>query len=161
MSETCASRQGRRVVVRTGVLALAILLLPSTGCVERLLQVRTAKPGAHVYVNGKEAGTTPLEHPFSFYGTVGVVVRQEGYHSIEVHKRLSPPWYEFFPLDFFVENLWPFTVKDHHVLEIELEPLPGVVREEEWEDLRHRAESARDAARRVENDDDEAGNGDG
>ena len=51
----------------TGITVI-LTCLASTGCVQRILQVESAPPGASVHINGEAAGTTPLEHPFDFYG---------------------------------------------------------------------------------------------
>ncbi|MBN1443335.1 MAG: PEGA domain-containing protein [Planctomycetes bacterium] len=108
------------------IAAVALALLALTGCVERLLQVRSEPSGADVYLNGRKLEEpTPVDHPFSFYGTVSVVVRHEGHESRRVLETLSPPWYEIFPLDFFAEFLVPWKLRDHHLLEVRLDPLPG------------------------------------
>ncbi len=94
-----------------------------SGCVERLLKIRSDPPGADVFVNGKKiVGATPLDYPFSFYGTVGVVLRHERFESKRIPKTLSPPWYEIFPLDFFAEFFVPWTLRDHHTIDARLKP---------------------------------------
>ena len=57
---------------------LGAFFLGSAGCVERMLQIRSDPSGASVYVNGKPAGTTPLEHSFDYYGTFEVALRAKG-----------------------------------------------------------------------------------
>ncbi|MCZ6795463.1 MAG: PEGA domain-containing protein [Planctomycetota bacterium] len=111
------------------LLGLALAALLASGCVERLLQVRSEPPGARVFVNGQEVGETPLDHPFSFYGTLSVVLRRSGYESQRIVAELEPPWYEYFPLDFFAENLLPWTLRDHHLVRVELEPLDNLEKE--------------------------------
>ena len=106
-----------------GVIGFAVLgTMPSTGCVERILQVRSDPPGAEVYVNGDKVGTTPCDHEFTFYGTVGVTLRGPGLTSRRELVTLSPPWYEFFPLDLITDLLLPFTIRDVHPLHMELRP---------------------------------------
>ena len=119
------------------------LALAASGCVERLLQVRTDPPGARVFVNGQEVGETPVDHSFGFYGTVGVVVRHDGYRSERVVKKLEAPWYEHFPIDFFAENVLPWTVRDHHLVEVKLIPLTDPEGEEARKALLRRVNEAR------------------
>jgi hypothetical protein len=114
------------------------------GCVERLLQVRSAPPGARVYLNGEEIGQTPCDHPFSFYGTVDVTVRAPGYLSQRQLVSLSPPWYQFFPMDFVTDVLVPLTIQDLHRVSVELrESSPSEGDPEARRDLDRRAEEMR------------------
>ena len=98
-------------------------LLGTVGCVERLFEVRSDPPGASVHLNGKEAGTTPLDHEFTYYGTYDVTLRAPGHYSHKELKVISPPWYEVFPLDFFSEIVIPWKLEDVHTLEVRLVPL--------------------------------------
>jgi hypothetical protein len=104
---------------------LALAALAPCGCVERLLQVRSDPPGAAVYVNGAHAGTTPLEQPFSFYGTVEVALRREGCLSHRELVALRAPWYEAFPLDVISELVVPWNIRDRHELDVRLVPTPA------------------------------------
>jgi hypothetical protein len=104
-----------------------LVVISCTGCVERLLQVRSDPPGAKVYVNGEAVGTTPCDHEFSFYGTVDVTLRAPGYLSHREIKTLSPPWYQFIPIDLFTDLLLPFTIHDVHTVSIALKPSPDEV----------------------------------
>ncbi len=96
---------------------------------QRLLVVRSQPSGAVVYVNGDEAGVTPLEHPFFFYGTVDLELRSGGYRAAHLEKKLTIPWYQYFPLDFITEFLVPWPVRDVHTVDIELERYPEEVPE--------------------------------
>jgi hypothetical protein len=102
--------------------------------VERLLQIRSDPPEAQVMINGENAGTTPLDHPFTFYGTFDVTLRAKGHRSLRVLEPVSMPWYEVFPLDFFAEHLCPLTLHDRHVLEYKLAKVPLEEREVEREE---------------------------
>jgi hypothetical protein len=115
-------RSGRTLLIRLALL----LALPAglSGCVERLLFVRTEPPGADVHINGQAAGVTPLTHPFGFYGTVAIVVRREGYLSQRLVVDLEPPWYDFFPIDFIAHFLVPWTLEAHHEVTATLEAVP-------------------------------------
>ncbi|MEM7230994.1 MAG: PEGA domain-containing protein [Planctomycetota bacterium] len=109
---------------RAPMVAAVVAALGLCGCVERVLQVRTAPEGADVYLNGTKIGTTPLDHDFAFYGTVSVLLRKDGYRSRHVVKELVVPWYETFPLDFFAENVVPITLRDEHAIDVSLEEIP-------------------------------------
>jgi len=115
-------------------------LFQSTGCVERLLQVRSTPSGANVYVNGDEVGKTPCDHPFSFYGTVDITLRSPGHLSHRELNTLSPPWYELFPLDFFSDLILPFTLRDVHPVEVVLVPSPSQMDESQQKELDKKAE---------------------
>src|SRR4051812_48980499 len=45
-----------------GVIALALLVAMLAGCVERRFTIRSNPPGAQVYVDDYEIGTTPCSH---------------------------------------------------------------------------------------------------
>ncbi len=129
----------------TGALGLVLLFTGlSTGCVERLLQIRSDPPGARVFINGKQAGETPLDHHFAFYGTLGIVLRREGYASAHIAKELPIPWYEHFPLDLFAELFVPWTMRDVHEVEARLEPVPDEIDLNVEDDLDERAAQARE-----------------
>ncbi|MBN1422300.1 MAG: PEGA domain-containing protein [Planctomycetes bacterium] len=111
-------------------LAAATAML-ACGCVERWIQVRSEPPGATVYLDGREAGTTPARIPFSFYGGHEILLRRTGYRSVAEMVTTRAPWYEYFPIDFFAENLWPGTIADEHRFSYALAPLPEAGPEEE------------------------------
>lgn len=116
-----------------------------TGCVERILQVRSDPPGARVYVNGEDAGETPCDHPFTFYGTVDVVVRAPGTVSSRKLVSLSPPWYQIFPLDLVTDVIVPWTIRDVHEVRIELRsPAPEETGQESRRDLERKADAMRE-----------------
>lgn len=123
--------------------ALLLVVLGTTGCVERLLQVRSDPPGASVFVNGKEVGKTPCDYPFAFYGTVDVAMRLQGHELHREVTKLHIPWYELFPLDFFAEFLWPGRLRDVHTLEASLVALPATMPAGLEQDLATKAASLR------------------
>src|SRR3970040_2347956 len=106
--------------VRRVLLAVLLLLLalPLGGCVERKFLIRSWPEGARVLVNGTPVGATPVEIPFDHYGTVrleALAVDADGdgwadYRPLTVAHELSAPWYQWFPFDFFSDNLWPGTL---------------------------------------------------
>ena len=138
-----ARAASRAITLLTSAAALAL-----SGCVDRVLQIRSEPPGATVSIHGVDVGVTPLDHEFDFYGSHGIVVRKNGYRSVRVVEELEAPWYEHFPLDFFAENIVPWTMRDEHRVDVTLEmtePDP----ENELSDVEQRAEEARGEARRI------------
>jgi len=134
-------------------LALAALVLP--GCVERVLLVRTEPPGARVSMNGVPLGLSPLEVPFLHYGTVRLEAEPldaDGDGVPDTRRALldhplDAPWYQWFPIDFFADNLWPWTVVDRHEAVILLPFAPSPDTREGQEELRRLAEELRVRAR--------------
>lgn len=99
----------------------SILLVPGlVGCVERTVSISTEPRGALVYLNDKEVGRTPVTVPFQWYGDYDVVLRKDGYEPMKTHMKLSPPWYQYIPLDIFSELLYPGVIHDDRVYEFEL-----------------------------------------
>lgn len=105
---------------------LAVSVLPTFGCVRRRLTVRTNPPGAAVYVDKHPIGHTPVSVPFTYYGTRSVEVIRDGYRTEKVMRTLSPPWYEYPPIDFLAETFWPWEVRDERIIDIEMIPEPIV-----------------------------------
>ena len=55
-------------------LVAPLLFLCLAGCVERLISVRSDPPGAAVLLDGDPVGVTPVEVPYTWYGTRDVTV---------------------------------------------------------------------------------------
>lgn len=131
------------VSIRSVVLLVSVgASLFASGCVERLLQVRSTPPGAKVYVNGEEVGSTPCDHGFAFYGTVDVTVRRAGSVAQRQLVTLSPPWYQFFPMDLVTDVFIPWTIRDVHEISFELEPSPREIAPETRREMERRADEA-------------------
>src|SRR5438270_5333169 len=124
-------------------LSLAALWLCSVGCVRRRLTVRTDPPGAQVFVDDQEIGTTPCSASFVYYGTRKVTVMKDGYRTETVYQRINPPWYEIAPLDFLSENFVPLELRDERIVDVQLVPEEIVPQQK----LLDRAQSLRDSAR--------------
>jgi hypothetical protein len=103
---------------KTVCLALALGL---SGCVEQTLSIQSNPPGAIVYLNGQEVGSTPLTRDFTFYGDYDVVLRKDGYQTLKTDKEMHAPIYQWVPLDLVME-LMPFRVKDQRHWEFTLQP---------------------------------------
>ena len=123
------------------LLVLAVLL--SSGCVRRRLTVRSNPPGALVYIDDQEIGTTPVSTSFIYYGTRKVRLVRDGYETITVLERFRAPWYQIPPLDFVSENVWPRELRDERILEFQLVPKKVVPRQE----LLEQAENLRRGSR--------------
>ena len=104
---------GSKWLMATGV---AMALICSTGCVERVMKIRTAPEGALVLVNDEEVGVTPTEFSFLWYGDYDIVIRKSGYRTLKTHYRVNAPWHQVPPLDLFAENLYPGRIRDEHTL---------------------------------------------
>lgn len=93
-----------------------------SGCVQRRLTIRSNPPGALVYVDNYEIGTTPVTTDYIYYGTRRIRLVKDGYATLDIKQWIPPPWYEIFPLEFISENLVPAEIRDHRVLEFQLLP---------------------------------------
>jgi hypothetical protein len=98
-------------------------LLFAGGCgVERTLQVESRPSGALVYLNGEEAGRTPMRKTFLWYGTYDVQLRKDGYVPRTARTRVWAPWWQIPPIDFFAE-LVPLRLQDNHFVSYRLRPV--------------------------------------
>ncbi|MEO2000718.1 MAG: PEGA domain-containing protein [Pirellulales bacterium] len=101
---------------------MAVILLISVGCVQRRMTVRSNPPGALVYVDDYQIGTTPVSTDFVYYGTRKIRLIKDGYDTLTVQQPFPVPWYEIFPLDFVTENLWPWEIRDERVVDLAMVP---------------------------------------
>lgn len=122
--------------------ALVLIAVLSTGCVQRRMTIRSNPPGALVYVDDYQLGTAPVSHDFVYYGTRKIRLVKDGYETLTVRQPFPVPWYEVFPLDFVTENLIPWEIRDERVVELAMQPAAAVPPESVVE----RAEQARRAA---------------
>lgn len=120
----------------TGVLSVPVLL---SGCVERLLQIRSTPSEAEVLVDGEPVGRTPVDVEFHFYGDREIIVRKENYRELRVLQEVSAPWWQFFPFDLFTDLLLPWTVRDIRKLHFELKEAG----ETPYPEVRERADELR------------------
>jgi hypothetical protein len=104
------------------VLVIGLMLLPATGCVRRRLNVRTNPPGALVYVDNQQIGTTPCSVDFTYYGTREIRLIKPGYETLTVNQPIPMPWYQIPPLDFVSENLTPTKIRDNRTVTYDLAP---------------------------------------
>ena len=97
-------------------LIMSLCLLATAGCVERQLVVNTEPTDALVSVDGREIGRSPAAMNFTFYGTRRITLQKDGYETSSELARVPAPWYQYFPIDFVSEVLWPGKVVDRHVV---------------------------------------------
>jgi hypothetical protein len=128
----------RNVCTTLIVLGLLFCTL-NIGCVQRRMTVRTNPPGALLYVDDYEIGTTPVSLPFTYYGTRKIRLVKDGYETLTVMQPIPAPWYEFFPMDFVSENFVPGQIRDQRTLDFQLRPQAVVPTEQ----LLSRAEGLR------------------
>lgn len=103
-------------------IAFAVVVPMLTGCVERRFRIESTPPGAYVYVNNVPYGPTPVDVPFVYYGDYDLTLMKEGFQTKRIKQPVSPPWYQYPPIDFFSESVWPFQVTDARPLHYDLEP---------------------------------------
>jgi hypothetical protein len=114
--------EARRSLGRT-VLFLLVFAAGEGGCVLRTLEVQSKPAGAVVYLDDQPVGTTPCTLPFDYYGTRAIRLAKTGYRPHQGEVELAAPWYEWFPLDFFSEILWPGVIRDRHDYAVTLEKI--------------------------------------
>jgi hypothetical protein len=112
----------RRPVRGTGLLLLLLAGVTGLGCVQRRLTIRSNPPGALVFVDNYELGTTPVSTDYVYYGTRKIRIIKDGFETLNVKQWIPPPWYEIFPLDFVIENIVPFEIRDQRTLDFQLSP---------------------------------------
>jgi len=77
-----------------------------------------------VYVDDYKIGPTPITTSFTYYGTRKIRLVKDGYQTLTVYERITPPWYQIPPMDFFAENVLGREIRDTRVLEYQLQPQP-------------------------------------
>ena len=97
---TCARRAG------AGLLGLGLLGVMG-GCVQRTIVVTSEPSGALVWLNDQEVGRTPVEVPFTFYGTYDVRLEKAGHSALWTTGKADPPWWEY-PGPDLVAELMPW-----------------------------------------------------
>lgn len=105
-----------------GLMAVVACATLSTGCVQRRMTIRSNPPGALVYVDDYQLGTTPVSHDFVYYGTRKIRLVKDGYETLTVRQPFPLPWYQYFPLDFVTENLIPWEIRDERVVDLAMQP---------------------------------------
>lgn len=73
---------------------LVLIGVAGAGCVQRTISITSQPEGALVYLNDEEVGRTPLEVPFTFYGTYDVRLEAEGHQPLWTTAEAKPPFWE-------------------------------------------------------------------
>jgi PEGA domain-containing protein len=110
------------------LMVAGLMLLP--GCVRRRLNVRTNPPGALVYVDNQQIGTTPCSVDFTYYGTREIRMIKPGYETLTVNQPIPTPWYQIPGIDFVSENLVPMKIRDNRTVAFNLSPAIVVPKEQ-------------------------------
>ena len=118
MSMPSIARASRAPRLGCAAAVICCLLATDTGCVQRRMTIRSSPPGALVYVDDYQIGTTPVSTDFIYYGTRKIRLVKDGYETLTVRQPIPAPWYEYFPLDFVTENLWPWEIRDERVVDL-------------------------------------------
>lgn len=109
---------------------LFLVLIFCMGCVTRKYTIDSLPQGALVYKDGKPIGVTPMDDHFTYYGKYKFKLVKDGYEPLVVEQKIPAPWYQYPPLDFVAESLFPFEVHDIHRFTYGLEPAKGVRQDE-------------------------------
>ena len=120
-SPTSRSRSSLRSL--ENLVALLFCAGLAGGCgVTRTLHVDSSPPGATVLLDGRSVGETPYTEVFLSYGVRRLELRHEG-HARDVREiDVARPWWQYFPLSFFSDLLWPAPLTDDHYVAVELIP---------------------------------------
>jgi hypothetical protein len=132
-----------RLQLAVAVASLLVCCAVTAGCVQRRLTIRSNPEGAVAYVDDVEIGTTPVSTDFIYYGTRKIRLVKDGYETLTVMQPVQAPWYQWVPIDFVAENLWPSEIRDERLLDFRMTPRMITPTEE----LRARAEELRNANR--------------
>ncbi len=101
-----------------------------TGCVERRFVITSDPPGAMVFdEKGLPLGPAPVDKQWTYNGKYQFTLVRDGYQTLRVDEQVSPRWFEYFPLDFFTENVIPYTFRDIRRFHYQMQPMPIVAPE--------------------------------
>ena len=112
------------------ILTFCILLVAAAGCVERKLTINTDPAGAQVFLNDEEIGVSPVTASFNWYGDYNVTIRKQGCVTLQTHRKLQAPWYDGFPFDFVVQDIYPGRIVDQYEWSFDLKPQKEIGRQE-------------------------------
>jgi hypothetical protein len=130
----------RHIVNLTWLLLVVTLC---SGCVRRRMTIRSNPPGATVYVDDHQIGTTPVSTEFTYYGTRRIKLIRDGYETLTTFQAIKAPWYQIPGIDFFAENMVGREIRDERILDFTMKPQKMVPASE----LMARANNLRTSAR--------------
>jgi hypothetical protein len=108
---------------------LVLTCLAVTGCygqVQRMIHIESEPSGALCWLNDNEVGRTPVEVPFTWYGTYGVRLEHPGYEPLVTTAKVRAPIYQWIPMDLAFETVVPGVHRDWHTFRFEMEKAPEV-----------------------------------
>lgn len=105
-----------------GALLVLSCTPPADAAVRRRLNVNSNPPGALVYVDNQQIGTTPCSVDFVYYGTREIRLIKPGFETLTVNQPIPAPWYEYTPIDFVSENLLATKIRDNRTVNYNLAP---------------------------------------
>ena len=106
-----------------------LVWLCATGCVERRMTIRTnvdSQGGALVSIDDQEVGYSPVSTGFTYYADREIRLIKDGHETVTVIQPVKAPWWDSLLVEFFVENLWPFTLRDDREFRYDLPPTVAV-----------------------------------
>ena len=103
------------------VILLAALAMP--GCLQRRIRITSEPPGARVWLNDVEIGTTPAEASFLYYGVYDVRLDLPGHEPVATAREAEAPFWEYPVVDLVAEAL-PVTIENEVEWHFELVPSP-------------------------------------
>jgi hypothetical protein len=83
-----------------------------------------------VLLNDEEIGVSPVTVSFRWYGDYNVTLRKPGCQTLQTHRKLNAPWYDYFPFDFVVGDLYPFQIVDSYEWSFDLQSQKEIDRQE-------------------------------
>lgn len=98
------------------------VLAAVAGCVERRFVVETNVPGAQVFVDNVPVGPSPADARWDYPGKYEFRVVAQGYEPLTRVEKVRARWYDYPPLDFIFETLWPFHIEDVRRFRFDLVP---------------------------------------
>ncbi|MBL8821574.1 MAG: PEGA domain-containing protein [Planctomycetia bacterium] len=123
------------------LLGFIIITSPCTGCIYRRMTIMSEPPGARVFVNNVEVGTTPCNVPtnvFLDHGNYKFTLFKDGFEPLEVLQPVPANAYEYPAIDFLAE-ICPIEYRDRRVFNYQLQP----VREKSGDELKQQADEFR------------------
>ncbi len=118
---------GRSVLL---FIVAGLVVVLSSGCVERELTINTEPQGAMVTLNDEQIGVSPVTVTFNWYGDYWVRASKEGFETLDTHRELKAPLHDRFPFDFFADVLYPGQIVDDYEWTFELAPRQDLTREQ-------------------------------
>ena len=120
------ARSGEKTRNPIGKICLCLialqLLLVSTGCVQRRLQIRSQPEGALVSIDRQPVGLSPVSVPYTYHGTREFQLEKDGFKTVRVQQNIQPPWFDRFPISFFSNHFAGREIRDERLFDFQLEP---------------------------------------